>query len=167
LPNHVGDSTWNDLGLVVIGFILIQVIYSAVVSHQIDAGSLLDIPDFYRREGAQRAKIVIIILKVLVVSAPLTIIVGGLSAMVFAGQLNPFGAAIYVIVCGMIYMAFLTYVISDHQSAQRLSNAMMKTQGNVWEIAWNVIKYLVDQYGWVLSGESTLLGVYAGYRLAT
>jgi hypothetical protein len=44
---------------------------------------------------------------------------------------------------------------------------MMKTQGNVWEIAWSVIKYLVDQYGWVLSGESTLLGVYAGYRWAT
>lgn len=167
MPNHVGESTWNDLGLVAIGFILIQVVYGAIVSHQIDAGLLLDIPDFYKPKGVQRAEIVIIILKVLVVSAPLTIIVGGLSGMLFAGQLNPFGAAIYVIVCGMIYIAFLTYVISDHESAQRLSDAMMKARGNVWEIAGSVVKYFIDQYGLVLSGESTLLGVYAGYRLAS
>jgi hypothetical protein len=167
LPNHVGESIWNELGLVVIGFILIQLIYIVIISHQIDVDRLLEIPHFYRPKGQYRLAIVVITLKVLIVSAPLTIIVGGLSAMLFGGQLNPFGAAIYIIVCGLIYIAFLTYVISDHESAQRLSDAMMKAHGSLWEIAGSVITYFVDQYGFVLSGESTLLGVYAGYRLAS
>jgi hypothetical protein len=167
LTNKGGESIWNELGLLVIGFILIQVIYSAIVFHEIEVSSLFDIPHFYRPTGKSRVEVVEIILEVLVVSAPLTIIVGGLSAMLFAGQLNPFGAAIYIIVCGLIYIAFLTYVLPDHESAQRLSDAMMKTHGNLWEIAGSVITYFVDQYGLVLSGESTLLGVYAGYRLAS
>jgi hypothetical protein len=166
LSNQGSESIWNELGLVVIGFILIQVIYGAIIFHEIEVSSLLDIPHFYRPKGQYRLEIVELILKVLLVSAPLTIIVGGLSMMLFAGQLNPFGAAIFVIGCGLIYIAFLTYVLPDHESAQSLSDAMMKAHGNVWEIAGSVITYFVDQYGLVLSGESTLLGVYAGYRLA-
>jgi hypothetical protein len=44
---------------------------------------------------------------------------------------------------------------------------MMKAHGSLWAVAGSVITYFVDQYGVVLSGESTLLGVYAGYRLAS
>jgi hypothetical protein len=167
LPSRVGESIWNELGLVVIGFILIQAIYSVIAFHPIDAESLVKIPHFFRPTGQYRLAIVVILLKVLVVSAPLTIIVGGLSTMLFSGQLNPFGAAVYVIVCGTIYIAFLTYVISDHEGAQRLSDAMMKAHGSLWENAGSVITYFVDQYGFVLSAESTLLGVYVGYRLAS
>jgi hypothetical protein len=167
LPSRVGESIWNELGLVVIGFILIQLIYIVIVSHQIDVDRLLQIPHFYRPKGDYRVKVVEIIFKVLEVSAPLTIIVGGLSAMLFSGQLNPFGAAIYIIVCGLIYIAFLTYVTSAHESAQRLGDAITKTQSNLWAVGGSVIEYFVDQYGYVLSSESTLLGVYAGYRLAS
>jgi hypothetical protein len=164
---EVGKSTWNDLGLVVIGFILIELINSAIVYHRIDANLLWDVPNFYRPKGIHRAEIAIIIWQVLLVSAPLTIIVAGLSAMLFSGQLNPFGAAIFVIVCGTIYAAFLTYIIADHESAQRLSDVIAKPRDSFWEIPARIIEYFVNQYGWALSAESTLLGSYAGYRLAS
>jgi xanthine/uracil permease len=70
LTSQVGESIWNELGLVVIGFFLIQIIYGAIVFHSIDAESLLQIPHFYRPKGEYRAELVVIILKVLVVSAP-------------------------------------------------------------------------------------------------
>lgn len=164
---EIGQSTWNDLGLIVIGFILIQVVNIAIVYHQIDADLLRHVPDFYRPKGIHRADVAIIILQVLLVSAPLTIIVTGLSAMLFSGQLNPLGAAIWVIVCGALYIAFLTYVIADHESAQKLSDVMAKPRDSFWEIPASIIEYFVDQYGWALSAESTLLGAYAGYRLAS
>ena len=164
---EIGKSTWNDLGLVVIGFILIAVINSVIVYHQIDSNLLFEIPKFYRPKGIDRAEIAIIILQVLLVSAPLTIIVAGLSAMLFSGQLNPLGAAIYVIVCGLAYVAFLTYIIADHESAQRLSDVIAKPRGSFWEIPASIIEYFVDQYGWALSAQSTLLGAYAGYRVSS
>jgi hypothetical protein len=164
---EIGKSTWNDLGLVVIGFILIQIINSAIVYHQIDANLWWDVPNFYRPKGLQRAEIAIIILKVLMVSAPLTIIVAGLSAMLFSGQLNPLGGTIYVIACGLIYVSFLTYIVADHESAQRLSDVIAKPRSSFLEIPASIIGYFVDQYGWALSAESALLGAYAGYRLAS
>ncbi|HLK82152.1 MAG TPA: hypothetical protein VKT99_11745 [Xanthobacteraceae bacterium] len=164
---EIGKSTWNDLGLVVIGFILIQVVNSAIIHHQINVDLLLEVPDFYRPKGLQRAEIAIIILKVLAVSAPLTIIVAGLSAMLFSGQLNPLGATIYVVGCGLIYIAFLTYIVADHENAQRLSDIITAPRSNFLEIPASIIGYFFDQYGWALSAESALLGAYAGYRLGS